>query len=45
MMDKIYRIEWQGTVRHAVERDGTLSLLDGSIFDEYRTSQQWRSRS
>lgn len=31
-MDRIYRIEWKGEARHAVERDGVLSLIEGSIF-------------
>ena len=35
-MDRIYRIEWKGDARHAVERDGVLSLVEGSIFGDYR---------
>jgi 2-keto-4-pentenoate hydratase/2-oxohepta-3-ene-1,7-dioic acid hydratase in catechol pathway len=35
-MDRIYRIDWQGQARHAVERDGVLSLIEGSIFGPYR---------
>ena len=31
-MDRIYRIEWQGEARYAVERDGILSLVQGDIF-------------
>ena len=38
-MDKIYRIEWHGTIRHAVERDGTLSLIDGDIFGAYQPGE------
>jgi len=38
-MDRIYRIEWKGAARHAVERDGVLSLLDGSIFGDYRAGE------
>jgi 2-keto-4-pentenoate hydratase/2-oxohepta-3-ene-1,7-dioic acid hydratase in catechol pathway len=34
-MDRIYRIEWHGEIRYAVERDGTLSLVDGDIFGAY----------
>lgn len=34
-MDKLYRIEWQGAARYAVERGGTLSLVDGDIFGGY----------
>jgi 2-keto-4-pentenoate hydratase/2-oxohepta-3-ene-1,7-dioic acid hydratase in catechol pathway len=39
-MDRIYRIEWRGNVRHAVERDGVLSLVEGSIFGAYRAAEQ-----
>jgi 2-keto-4-pentenoate hydratase/2-oxohepta-3-ene-1,7-dioic acid hydratase in catechol pathway len=39
-MDRIYRIEWKGEARHAVERDGVLSLLDGSIFGDYRAGER-----
>jgi 2-keto-4-pentenoate hydratase/2-oxohepta-3-ene-1,7-dioic acid hydratase in catechol pathway len=31
-MDRIYRIEWQGQPRYAMERTGTLCLVDGDIF-------------
>jgi 2-keto-4-pentenoate hydratase/2-oxohepta-3-ene-1,7-dioic acid hydratase in catechol pathway len=31
-MDRLYRVEWQGQPRHAVERDGTLHLLTGDVF-------------
>jgi len=34
-MDRIYRIEWQGQPRYAIERLGTLSLIDGDIFGRY----------
>ncbi len=34
-MDRIYRIEYQGRPRHAVERDGVLSLMTGDIFGSY----------
>ncbi len=34
-MDRIYRIEYQGHPRHAVERDGVLSLMTGDIFGAY----------
>jgi 2-keto-4-pentenoate hydratase/2-oxohepta-3-ene-1,7-dioic acid hydratase in catechol pathway len=34
-MDRIYRIEWQGQVRFAVERDGALCLLEGDLFGRY----------
>ena len=39
-MDRIYRIEWKGETRHAVERDGVLSLIEGSIFGEYRAGER-----
>ncbi len=38
-MDRIYRIDWQGQPRHAVERDGTLALLDGDLFGRYTTGE------
>ncbi len=34
-MDRIYRIEYQGHPRHAVERDGVLSLMTGDLFGAY----------
>lgn len=34
-MDRIYRIEWQGQAHYAIERAGTLSLVDGDIFGRY----------
>jgi 2-keto-4-pentenoate hydratase/2-oxohepta-3-ene-1,7-dioic acid hydratase in catechol pathway len=34
-MDRIYRIEYQGRPRHAVERDGVLSLMTGDLFGSY----------
>jgi len=39
-MDRIYRIEWKGEARHAVERDGVLSLVAGSIFGQYQAAEQ-----
>jgi 2-keto-4-pentenoate hydratase/2-oxohepta-3-ene-1,7-dioic acid hydratase in catechol pathway len=44
-MDRIYRIEWKGEARHAVERDGVLSLIEGSIFGEYRPGERIASGS
>ncbi|MEW5983541.1 MAG: fumarylacetoacetate hydrolase family protein [Acidobacteriota bacterium] len=38
-MDHIYRIEWEGTPRHAVGRDGRLFLLAGSPFGPYEPGQ------
>ncbi len=34
-MDRIYRIEFRGMPRHAVERGGVLHLLDGDVFGAY----------
>jgi 2-keto-4-pentenoate hydratase/2-oxohepta-3-ene-1,7-dioic acid hydratase in catechol pathway len=39
-MDRIYRIEWKGEGRHAVERDGVLSLVRGDIFGRYEADAQ-----
>ena len=39
-MDRIYRIEWNGKARHAVERDGVLSLVRGDIFGRYEAGEQ-----
>jgi 2-keto-4-pentenoate hydratase/2-oxohepta-3-ene-1,7-dioic acid hydratase in catechol pathway len=39
-MDRIYRIEWNGEARHAVERDGVLSLVRGDIFGRYELAEQ-----
>jgi len=39
-MDRIYRIEWKGEARHAVERDGVLSLVRGDIFGHYEAAEQ-----
>ncbi|MCX6549727.1 MAG: fumarylacetoacetate hydrolase family protein [Acidobacteria bacterium] len=39
-MDRIYRIEWNNQVRHAVERAGVLSLVEGSIFGAYKAGAQ-----
>jgi anti-anti-sigma factor len=35
-MERIYRIEWEGAARYAVERDGGLWLVDGDVFGQYR---------
>ena len=40
MIDRIYRIEDNGTARQAVERDGVISLLDGDMFDLYRPGRE-----
>jgi 2-keto-4-pentenoate hydratase/2-oxohepta-3-ene-1,7-dioic acid hydratase in catechol pathway len=39
-MDRIYRIEWNGEARHAVERGGVLSLVRGDIFGRYEAAEQ-----
>jgi 2-keto-4-pentenoate hydratase/2-oxohepta-3-ene-1,7-dioic acid hydratase in catechol pathway len=39
-MDRIYRIEWNGETRYAVERDGVLSLVRGDIFGRYELAEQ-----
>ncbi len=37
-MDRIYRIEWKGEARYAVERDGVLSLVNGDVFGRYEAA-------
>jgi len=39
-MDRIYRIEWNGEARYAVERGGVLSLVRGDIFGRYEAAEQ-----
>jgi 2-keto-4-pentenoate hydratase/2-oxohepta-3-ene-1,7-dioic acid hydratase in catechol pathway len=39
-MDRIYRIEWKGEARYAVERGGALSLVRGDIFGQYEAGEQ-----
>jgi 2-keto-4-pentenoate hydratase/2-oxohepta-3-ene-1,7-dioic acid hydratase in catechol pathway len=39
-MDRIYRIEWNGEARHAVERDGVLSLVWGDIYGRYEAAER-----
>jgi 2-keto-4-pentenoate hydratase/2-oxohepta-3-ene-1,7-dioic acid hydratase in catechol pathway len=39
-MDRIYRIEYRGTPRHAVVRDGVLSLLTGDMFGAYQVGER-----
>jgi 2-keto-4-pentenoate hydratase/2-oxohepta-3-ene-1,7-dioic acid hydratase in catechol pathway len=39
-MDRIYRIEWKGEVRHAIERGGVLSLVHGDVFGRYEADAQ-----
>jgi 2-keto-4-pentenoate hydratase/2-oxohepta-3-ene-1,7-dioic acid hydratase in catechol pathway len=44
-MDRIYRIEWKGETRYAVERDGVLGLIEGSIYGNYRAGERIASGS
>jgi len=44
-MDRIYRIEWKDEARHAVEREGTLSLVSGDVFGRYEAGEPVASRS
>jgi 2-keto-4-pentenoate hydratase/2-oxohepta-3-ene-1,7-dioic acid hydratase in catechol pathway len=39
-MDRIYRIEWEGEARYAVERGGVLSLVRGDVFGRYEAAEQ-----
>jgi 2-keto-4-pentenoate hydratase/2-oxohepta-3-ene-1,7-dioic acid hydratase in catechol pathway len=39
-MDRVYRIEWKGEARYAVERGGVLSLVHGDIFSRYEAAEQ-----
>jgi 2-keto-4-pentenoate hydratase/2-oxohepta-3-ene-1,7-dioic acid hydratase in catechol pathway len=39
-MDRIYRIEWKGEARYAVERGGALSLVRGDVFGRYEAAEQ-----
>jgi 2-keto-4-pentenoate hydratase/2-oxohepta-3-ene-1,7-dioic acid hydratase in catechol pathway len=38
-MDRLYRIEWQGQPRQAVERDGILSLVAGDVFGTWTAGE------
>jgi 2-keto-4-pentenoate hydratase/2-oxohepta-3-ene-1,7-dioic acid hydratase in catechol pathway len=38
-MDRIYRIEYRGAVRHAADRNGRLCLVDGDVFGTYRLGE------
>ncbi len=44
-MDRIYRIEWKGEARYAVERGGVLALARGDIFGRYEAAEQIVRRS
>jgi 2-keto-4-pentenoate hydratase/2-oxohepta-3-ene-1,7-dioic acid hydratase in catechol pathway len=39
-MDRIYRVEWKGEARYAVERGGVLSLVRGDIYGRYEAVEQ-----
>jgi 2-keto-4-pentenoate hydratase/2-oxohepta-3-ene-1,7-dioic acid hydratase in catechol pathway len=39
-MKKFYRIDYQGTPRHAIEEGGTWRLLEGDLFDRYRAGEE-----
>lgn len=39
-MDRIYRIQWNGEPRYAIERDGTLSLVAGDVFGRYTIGER-----
>lgn len=38
-MDRIFRIDFRGAVRHAIERDGRLCLIEGDLWGEYRMGE------
>ena len=44
-MDRIYRIEWKGEAKYAVERAGVLSLVRGDIFGHYEAAEPVAARS
>ena len=39
-MKRLYRIDYQGTPRHAVEEDGTWRLVDGDLFGSHTRGQE-----
>jgi 2-keto-4-pentenoate hydratase/2-oxohepta-3-ene-1,7-dioic acid hydratase in catechol pathway len=39
-MDRIYRIEWKGEARYAVERGGVLALVRGDVFGHFDAGQE-----
>ena len=39
-MDRIYRIDYRGGARYAVDRNGRLCLVEGDIFGDYRLGEQ-----
>ena len=39
-MKKFYRIDYQGTPRHAIEEGGTWRLLDGDLFGTHRAGEE-----
>ena len=38
-MDRIYRIDWNGTTQYTIERDGQLHRLEGELFGAYRAGE------
>ena len=40
MIERIYRIEYRGEPRYAVEREGTWRLVEGDIFGDYRDGDE-----
>lgn len=38
-MDRLYRVDDNGQVRHAIERDGTWRLVEGDVFGRYELGQ------
>ena len=39
-MDRIYRIDWKGEVRHAIARDASVYLLAGDLFGSYTLGER-----
>jgi 2-keto-4-pentenoate hydratase/2-oxohepta-3-ene-1,7-dioic acid hydratase in catechol pathway len=39
-MDRIYLIDYRGSARHVVERDGTFRALEGSLFGAYSLGEE-----
>lgn len=39
-MDRIYCIDDNGSARHVIERDGTVFVLEGDLFDGYRLGRE-----
>ena len=39
LIERFYRIEYNGQPRYAIERDGDWRLIDGDIFDGYSAGE------